>query len=56
MTHPPSPLPAPLFPGTPATYRPPQVRDLGPWKTMTLLYSLPIGPGGPNGNPNGPLF
>lgn len=26
-------------------YVTPQVTDLGPWKKMTLIYSLPIGPG-----------
>ncbi len=24
----------------------PQLTELGPWKQMTLIYSLPIGPGG----------
>lgn len=27
-----------------AAYQPPVVRDLGPWKTMTLIYSVPVNP------------
>ena len=30
----------------PRPYQAPAVHDLGPWKAMTLIYSLPIGPGG----------
>lgn len=26
-------------------YQAPAVQDLGPWKSLTLIYSLPIGPG-----------
>lgn len=31
----------------PAEYRKPEITDLGNWQNMTLIYSLPIGPGGP---------
>lgn len=27
-----------------AAYQAPVVRDLGPWKTMTLIYSVPVNP------------
>ncbi len=27
------------------TYTPPRVQDLGRWQAVTLIYSLPIGPG-----------
>lgn len=28
------------------TYERPQLRDLGAWSSLTLVYSLPVGPGG----------
>lgn len=28
-------------------YQKPEVRDLGAWQTLTLIYSVPMGPGGP---------
>lgn len=37
-------------------YEAPQIKDLGSWKTMTLLYSLPIGPGGRSTHQDGPLY
>ncbi|WP_291423385.1 hypothetical protein [Deinococcus sp.] len=27
------------------TYTPPKVQNLGRWQAVTLIYSLPIGPG-----------
>lgn len=28
------------------SYQPPRVTDLGQWAAVTLIYSLPVGPGG----------
>lgn len=33
-------------------YEAPAVRDLGPWKTLTLIYSVPVIPGTGIGNNN----
>lgn len=32
-------------PSLPESYQPPQVRDLGLWQAVTLVISLPTGPG-----------
>lgn len=32
-------------PREPRPYQAPAVQDLGAWKTLTLIYTLPIGPG-----------
>lgn len=30
----------------PGPYTPPRLERLGPWQAVTLLYTVPIGPGG----------
>ncbi|SMB91846.1 hypothetical protein [Deinococcus hopiensis] len=42
--HPIVPQPAPPTPRSP--YTPPRVAVLGPWQAVTLLYTVPIAPGG----------
>ncbi len=45
----------PTLTTTPA-YQAPRVNDLGQWQAVTLIYSVPVNPGGmfnPSGKPNG---
>lgn len=44
---PPTPPSSLLAISTPRqAYNAPQLRDLGTWQALTLIYTLPIGPGG----------
>ncbi|WP_414657969.1 hypothetical protein ACINK0_15530 [Deinococcus sp. VB343] len=37
-------------------YQKPEVKDLGPWQTLTLIYSVPMGPGGRSTSPGSQTF